>query len=312
LPPSNSPQRAYVASKFAFEIDGDGVMGFLNSAEGGGLKTDIVDYKQGALVDVWRQIGRPKFEDITVKVGMGMSPKFYTWISEFFNRKITRKNGAIVMADFNYKSRARRAFMDALISEVQIPTLDGSSKDAAFMTVKLVPEDMTYETIEDGARIESPSGLRQPNKMWHAANFSFTVDGYEDSFKRVTKIDGFSIKQQILEYPSGHRRTPIRVPGRLEYPNLTVYIPAVDSTKIVEQATKRVLTYDAPPQGGMTGVIELRGPDKEVLCTISLSGVDIVSAEPQKGEASAETISMVKVMIQCEAMRFEYKADATA
>jgi hypothetical protein len=217
-----------------------------------------------------------------------------------------------VMADFNYKSRARRAFMDALISEVQIPTLDGSSKDAAFMTVKLVPEDMTYETIEDGARIESPSGLRQPNKMWHAANFSFTVDGYEDSFKRVTKIDGFSIKQQILEYPSGHRRTPIRVPGRLEYPNLTVYIPAVDSTKIVEQATKRVLTYDAPPQGGMTGVIELRGPDKEVLCTISLSGVDIVSAEPQKGEASAETISMVKVMIQCEAMRFEYKADATA
>ena len=33
-------------------------------------------------------------EDITVKVGMGMSSGFYTWISEFFSRKITRKNGA--------------------------------------------------------------------------------------------------------------------------------------------------------------------------------------------------------------------------
>jgi hypothetical protein len=65
------PQRAYVASKFAFELDGDGVMGFLNSAEGGGLKTDVVDYKQGPLVDVWRQVGRPKFEDITVKVRGG-------------------------------------------------------------------------------------------------------------------------------------------------------------------------------------------------------------------------------------------------
>ncbi len=306
------PQRAYVASKFAFELDGSGVMGFLNSAEGGGLKTDVVDYKQGALVDVWRQVGRPKFEDITVKVGMGMSKAFYTWISDFFNRKITRKNGAIVLGDFNYKERARRSFVDALISEVQIPTLDGGSKEAAFMTIKLVPEGMTYETVTDGPKIESPPGMRQPNKMWHAANFRFNVDGYESSFARVTKIDGFSIKQQILEYPSGHRRTPVRVPGRLEYPNLTVYIPAVDADKVIEQANARDLDYEAPASGGMTGVIELRSPDSGVMCTITLKGVDIVSAEPQKSEASAETISLVKVMIQCESMSFEYAQEATA
>jgi YD repeat-containing protein len=36
--------------------------------------------------------------------------------------------------------RARRRFSDALISEIQIPTLDGTSKDAAYMTVKLQPE----------------------------------------------------------------------------------------------------------------------------------------------------------------------------
>jgi phage tail-like protein len=298
--------RAYVASKFAFELDGDGVLGFLNSAEGGGLKTDVVDYKQGRLVDVWRQVGRPKFEDISIKVGMGMSSSFYTWIADFFNRKVTRKNGAIVLADFNYKQRARRSFIDALISEVQMPALDGSSKEAAFMTVKLVPEGMTYETVDNGPKIESPENLRQPNKMWHAANFRFSIDGYEDSFRRTTKIDGFAIKQQILEYPSGHRRTPVRLPGRLEYPNLVVYIPAVDADTIIEQANKRLLDYEAPAEGGMTGVIELRGPDGAVLCTINLAGVDIVSAEPQKSEASAETIAMVKVAVQVESMRFTY------
>lgn len=298
--------RAYVASKFAFELDGDGVLGFLNSAEGGGLKTDVVDYKQGRLVDVWRQVGRPKFEDISIKVGMGMSSSFYSWISDFFNRKVTRKNGALVIADFNYKQRARRSFIDALISEVQLPALDGASKEAAFMTVKLVPEGMTYETIADGPKVESPESLRQPNKMWHAANFTFSVDGYEAAFARTTKIDQFAIKQQILEYPSGHRRTPIRVPGRLEYPNLTVYIPAVDADAIITQANKRLLDYEAPAQGGMNGAIEFRAPDKTVLCTITLSGVDIVSAEPQKAEASAESISMVKVAIQVEAMRFTY------
>jgi len=300
-------ERAYVASKFALELDGAGMMGFLNSAEGGGVKTQVQDYKQGPSIDVWRQVGRPQFEDITLKVGMGMSPAFYTWVSEFFTRKITRKNGAIVLGDFNYKERARRSFVDALISEVQIPTLDGSSKEAVFMTVKLVPEGMTYETVADGPKIQAPAG-RQPNKLWHAANFRFSVDGYEAAFARCTKIDGFSIKQQILEYPSGHRRTPIRVPGRLEYPNLTVYVPAVDADAIIEQANVRLLDYEAPPSGGMNGVIELRSPEGQVLCTITLTGVDIVSAEPQKAEAQAETISMVKVMIQCEAMSFAYAA----
>ena len=175
------------------------------------------------------------------------------------------------------------------------------------MTVKLVPEGMTYETVADGPKIQAPAG-RQPNKLWHAANFRFSVDGYEAAFARCTKIDGFSIKQQILEYPSGHRRTPIRVPGRLEYPNLTVYVPAVDADAIIEQANVRLLDYEAPPSGGMNGVIELRSPEGQVLCTITLTGVDIVSAEPQKAEAQAETISMVKVMIQCEAMSFAYAA----
>jgi phage tail-like protein len=306
VPPA---MRAYVASKFAFELDGT-TMGFLNSVEGGGLKTDVVDYKQGRLQDVWRQIGRLKYEDITIRCGMGLSPDFYKWITDFFGRKLTRKNGAILLADFNYKEKARRTFKEALISEVQIPALDGSSKEAALITVKLAPEEMTYETAQDGARIQSPERMgQQPNKVWHAANFNFKVDGWEDSFKRVTKIDQFTIKQQILEYPpTGTRRTGIKVPGRLEYPNLTVYIPAVDAEKLMKQAEARVLKYEAPGPGGMTGAIEFRTPDKTTLCTINLFGVDIVSAEPQKSEASAETIAIVKVMIQCERMEFTYSA----
>jgi phage tail-like protein len=298
-------ERAYVASKFVFELDGDGVMGFLNSAEGGGLKTDVVDYKQGAFQDVWRQIGRPKFEDITIKVGMAMSQSFYGWVTEFFNRKLTRKNGAIILADFNYKERARRSFMDALISEVQIPTLDASSKEAMFITIKLAPEAMTYETIAAGKKIANAE-RKVGNKSWHSANFAFSIDGYGDEFRRVTKVDGFSIKQQILEYPSGHRRTPIRVPGRLEYPNLTVYIPSVDADKVITQANKRLLTYEAPPPGGMNGIIELKDPHLNNMCTITLTGVDIVSAEPQKSDAQGDSMAMVKVMIQCEKMTFTY------
>jgi phage tail-like protein len=303
----NELVRAFVASKFVFVLDGMGSCGFLNSVEGAGLKTDVQDYKQGPKVDVWRQVGRPKFDDISLKVGMGMSSDFYAWISDFFNRKVTRKNGSIVAADFNYQERARRSFTDALISEVGFPALDGGSKEAAFMTVKLVPEAMTYETIENGSKIESPENLKQPNKLWHAANFDFTIDGLQDSLKRVMKIDAFTIKQQILEYPWGGARLPMRVPGRLEYPNLNIYVPSVDADKLTEAAQARLLDYDKPTEGGLTGALTLRAPDKSTLCTINLTGVDIVSTEAQKLEASAESIYMVKVAVQCEAMTFKYE-----
>jgi hypothetical protein len=178
------------------------------------------------------------------------------------------------------------------------------------MTIKLVAESMGYPPPPaegQGARIAAADSRTQPNKMWHASMFKFSVDGYDDSFRWVSKIDGFSIKQQILEYPSGHRRTAIRIPGRLEYPNITCYMPLAFAEKIIDQTNKRVMNYEAPPPGGMTGYIQVIKPDKSPLCTISLSGVDIVSAEPQKAEANAEGMANAKIMLQCEKMAFEYK-----
>jgi phage tail-like protein len=296
--------RAYVSSKFALDLDGEGTMGWFRSADGGGLTTDVQTYQPGHNLHLWRQVGKPKLADISLTVGMGMSQAFYAWISDFFKRKVTRKSGSIIAADFNYTERARRSFTDALISEVQIPTLDGGSKDAALMTVKIVPEGMEYKTTADGARLDNSP--EDNNKLWHAANFRFTIDGLADSFKRVTKIDQFSIKQEILKYPSGHRRTEIRVPGRLEFPNITVYVPEVDAQPIVDQGYSRLIDYKKPGAGGMTGAIEFISPKKDTLCTINLKGVDIVSAEPQKLDATGETIALTKLQIQVEKMEFVY------
>jgi phage tail-like protein len=300
--------RAFVAAHFALDLDGEGNMGFLRSADGGGVSTDVQTYQQGRVVDLWRQVGKPKFADLQLQVGMGLAKPFYTWVADFFTRKHTRKNGAVIIADFNYKERARRTFTDALINEVQMPTLDGSSKEAALMTIKVVPEAMEYTTTDEGqgARLEAAQSPTQPNKVWHASNFNFKIDGFEEHLQRVTKIDQFSIKQNILEYPSGHRRTPVRVPGRMEWPNISIYLPQVDAQPIIDQATSRLLDYAKPGDGGMTGAIELRSPDKAVLCTVNLKGVDIVSAEPQKIDASADGIALVKIQVQVESMDFNF------
>src|SRR5215510_11460714 len=105
--------RSYAAAHFALELTGMENLGVLRSLEGGGIKAEVMTYQNGGTYDRWRQLGKPKFEDIKLQIGMAMSEPFYKWIEQFFSGKADRKNGAIVAGDFYYKERARREFTDA-------------------------------------------------------------------------------------------------------------------------------------------------------------------------------------------------------
>src|SRR3954469_16389870 len=111
-PPAST--RAYAAAHFALELDGKDKVGLFRSVEGGGVKADVMTYQYGAYdtegYKRWRQLGKPKFDDIKLQVGRAMSKPFYLWLGEFFKGEASRKTGAIVAADFYYNERARREF----------------------------------------------------------------------------------------------------------------------------------------------------------------------------------------------------------
>jgi hypothetical protein len=177
------------------------------------------------------------------------------------------------------------------------------------MTVKIVPENVTFET-KKGPKLDAPQRPESTGKLWQSSNFSLTIDGYDDACKRVTKVDQFSIKQQILEYPSGNSRFPIKIPGKLEYPSITFYVPAVDALPFVEASKKRLVDFEAPPPSRLNGAITYLTTDKKPLCTVTLSGVDIISSEVQKMDSTAETFLFHKVQIQVEKVDFDYKSEA--
>ncbi|MEO8555009.1 MAG: phage tail protein, partial [Kofleriaceae bacterium] len=137
MPATSDPNRSYAAAHFALELDGKDTVGLFRSIEGGGVRADVMTYQNGANYDRWRQLGKPKFEDIKLQVGMAMSQPFYDWIAKFFDGKADRKTGAIVAADFYYKERARRDFTEAMIKELTFPKLDATDKNPAYMTVAL-------------------------------------------------------------------------------------------------------------------------------------------------------------------------------
>src|SRR5262249_47349676 len=157
------------------------------------------------------------FEDIKLQVGMAMSSPFYTWISDFFTGKATRKTGAIVAADFYYKERARREFKEAMIKELTFPKLDAADKNPVYMTVGMSVEDIVFKK-GGGQKLAPPDGFNK-QKLWTASKFDFTMEGFEGPCKRVSKIDSFTIKQNVIEHHMGGQRAPIKTPSQIEFPN---------------------------------------------------------------------------------------------
>lgn len=298
--------RAYSAAHFALELDNNQQVGLFRSIEGGSIKADVMTYQNGANYDRWRQLGKPKFEDIKIQTGMAMSEPFYIWIEKFFTGKPDRKNGAIVAADFTYAERARREFKEALIKELTFPKLDGQDKNAAYMTLALAVEEIVFLPGRSGKVVEV-TGENQ--KLWTSCNFSFTLDGFEDACKRVTKIDSFTIKQNIIEYHTGTQRAPIKTPSQIEFPQVTFYVPEADAAlfqkRFTERGVKGQVKGASKNKSGEIIVFDA-SEEKRPLFSLQFFGSDIVNIQPDKADASTEEIKQVKIDLYSERMEFKY------
>ena len=305
--PASTGNRSYAAAHFALELDGKDGVGLFRSIEGGGVRTDVMTYQNGPNYDRWRQLGKPKFEDIKLQVGMSMSQPFYDWIEKFFNGVAVRKTGAIVAADFYYNERARRDFKEAMIKELTFPKLDGSDKNAAYMTIGLSVEDIVFKK-GSGAKLAPPKGFHS-QKLWTACNFRMTVQGFETACKRVSKIDSFTVKQNVIEYHMGGQLAPTKTPSAIEFPNITFYLPEADAQPFADHFTnngKLAIKNDVPNPSPLHGSIVTFDNEKRDLFTLSFTGADILSVSPDRSDSTSEEIKFVKVELYTEKMTFEY------
>lgn len=307
MPPTTNPRvNAYSAAHFAFEMDGAAELGMFRSIEGGSIKADVMTYQNGGTYDRWRQLGKPKFEDLKLQVGMAMSPAFYAWIAEFFKGNPLRKNGTVIAADFYYKERARREFKEALISELVFPQLNANDKNTAYMNVTLAVEEMLFKK-GGGDPIVQNKGVDQ-QKDWKACNFSFALDDFKDECKRVTKVDSFTIKHTVLEYQSGGRRTSSKTPSAIEWPQLSFYMPEADAEKLIKQFELRGIGGEANKR--MNGTIDAYDNNLESHLTVKFFGGNIASITHDKADSSTEEIKQVKFDLYTEGMEFSYVGGA--
>ncbi|HVK74970.1 MAG TPA: phage tail protein [Kofleriaceae bacterium] len=299
MPASNS---VYSSSFFELELDGNkDAVTSLRSIEGGGVKAEVINYQMGENGDVWRQLGKPKYDDIKITAGLSGSPDLWAWMSSFLKGTPERRNGAIVAGDANYKAKARREFFDALITEIAFPKWDGTDKNAANVNVTISPERITYAPGDGEIDVRAPDEARQRNVK--ACNFHFELDGFKEACARTAKVDAFSVKMKVIEHAFGTQLHASKVPGKFEWPNLVFYIPEVDAAPLRELHAKTVMKGERSP--GRTATLTFYNNAKADQGSFTFSGVHVFNVAAEKHDAGSEDVKLTKV--ECAVERIEVR-----
>jgi len=302
---SENDKRGYGAGRYAVELQGISA-GWLQSVEGGHAVGDVVNEKLGADNLQKKHIGNVKYEDITLNCGAGMSKNFYEWIEASLDNKHQRKDGAIVTSDYDYKEMSRLEWTNGLISEVGLPALDASSKDAAKMTIKITPESTR---MVNGSK--KPVNAQKPSmqKKWLPANFRLRVDPLDCT--KVNKIDAITVKQKVAENAVGTTRNSQTMPASMTISNLVITLPESSAQPWYKWHEEFAVKGNNSKTAEKSGQLEYLTEDlRDTLFTLTLKNLGIFKIGPDN--SSSGGARRVKIEMYCESIHFSYGPAASA
>jgi hypothetical protein len=132
------------------------------------MEADVVASGPGPGNAEKKHVATVKWTAGKATVGMGMGQGMYGWIKQSFDKGTEPKNGRLISGDVNYKAQSALDFEGALITEVAVPKLDGSSKDAAYFDITFEAERVRWSKAQ-GGDIRAKLGPKE--KAWLRSNF---------------------------------------------------------------------------------------------------------------------------------------------
>jgi phage tail-like protein len=301
---SSSAPDVYSSAQFALELGGMQAA-TLRSIDGGVAKVEVITYHSNAEKGaIFRQLAKPKYEDIKIVTGLACGQELWNWMATFVSGDCSRKDGALVAADYNYIEKARREFTESLIASIDFPKFDANDKNPANLTITISPEAIVYKIgTQQKLNATGSDGARQQHIS--SCNFEFIHLGFgAQPIPRVTKVDGFSLKTKVIEYHQSTVLAPTKLAGKLEYPNLAFYMPEIDAKYFIDAHMKTVKGDRAPmANASLTFFDNSRKPKG----TISFTNCHVFNVSPEKHDAGTEDVRQVKIEMAIEGMKLEQK-----
>ncbi|HWM88132.1 MAG TPA: phage tail protein, partial [Kofleriaceae bacterium] len=296
-------RKSYSAGHFLFQIDesGEGAA-YVKSVSGGMVKGAVLEDQAGPVATQFKHVGAVEIDPIQIEIGMALSKPLLEWIRGSWRRQFSRRSGSVIHADFDFRTKFEQWFEDALITETKFPTLDGSAKEPAYLSVTLQPERVKPKA-GDGSILRGNHGIHQ--KLWQPCNFRLDIQGVDCSY--VNRIDSFSVTQRIKPLYTGSTRFPEVEPTGIDFSNLVVYIGVEHADDFMAWYEQFIVRGDKDTRQERDGFLEFMAPDGHtVLFTINLNRLGIHKLSVEKSEANSEQIKRYKIELYLESMELEY------
>lgn len=272
--------------------------GFLKSIDGGWISATVVEIATGQSLLVKKHLGSIQYEELKIEAGLSLSGALYDWIAGTWNGDAQRKDVTITIVDQNQKAVQERQFFNALITEVTIPALDGSSKEPGFLSIKFKPEYTRYRKASGKVSASLGTGKQ---KQWITSNFKLVIDGPDCS--KVSKIDSITVKQSTSTDEIGEGRIRVNEPTRVEFPNLRVTLSKATAQSWYNWHEDFVIKGNCGEANEKSGSIALLSPDlNSELARINLSNLGIFRIAEEG--ATGQQIRKVVADLYCEQMQF--------
>jgi len=280
------PQEPLVMGKVALRLD-DGTgptVTLLRDASGGSTFANVV--RQSGPNDHFarKSLGGARIEDFVVNVTTPSSSGLVQWIAASWGPKTSTRSGAVLTCAADSTIVGEQAFDGALISETTMPTLDGSSKQPAALTVRFVAAT-TLPTISPGGKLVLPVGGAVP-KQWFPSLFRLEIAGLDCT--KVSRIDEFTVRRDF--------KSPI------DFPDLRIFLSMVSAQAWIEWHKRMVIDGRGGDKEEKVGTIRLLTADfKTELARIELAGLGIYQLKPEWPVPDAAPQRLV-VDLYCEQM----------
>lgn len=284
----------FAAGRFALELDGT-MCGFLKSVEGGAITADVI-VEPGTTPFPKKHIGRPRYEELVLRLDLSLDKVVYQWIADTWAGKAPRHDGSIVAVSSQGKAVSEREFARAFISEVTVPAADAASKEPGSLTVKLQPESL--RTAKAGSGAPTKAAVVKA-KAWLPANFKLEIDGLD--CKKVSKVDAFTFRQSVTESSVRERRIATKEPTSMETPNLRITLAESASQTWTAWFDDFVVKGQSGDENEKSGKLSFLAADlKTVLAEIRFFNLGIFRLEPEPQAVDAQAVARIRAELYSE------------
>jgi hypothetical protein len=273
-----------------------GAVGDVRAFSGLDMQADISENDLGPDGVTGKHVSNISWTPAQASIGLGMGRPMVDWLSQSLAQPLTPASGSVVVGDLNFKAQQAITFLNAVVTSLTVPTLDGASKENGALLVGFEAEQVRVAP-GDGSDIRVKAAKA---KAWVCSNFRIEIGSLPCA--RVARVESFSWTSAVAQDDTGIFREPTKHPAKVTVPDLKLAISAVDHAAWLTAAKAWFIDGKHLAGDEMAGRIVLLGPDmKAELAVISFTNMGFRRFQTILG-APGDKIAQFSVTLYAETM----------